>query len=65
VITNDLKTAIRMYEGLEFGLIGVNDMAPTSTEGPFGGMKQSGIEREQGSEGLMKYLETKLVSIGL
>ncbi len=65
VMTNDLKTAIRMYEGLEFGLIGVNDMAPTSTEGPFGGMKQSGLEREQGSEGMMKYLETKLVSIGL
>jgi succinate-semialdehyde dehydrogenase len=65
VMTNDLKTAIRMYEGLEFGIIGVNDMAPTSTEGPFGGMKQSGLEREQGSEGLMKYLETKFVSIGL
>jgi succinate-semialdehyde dehydrogenase len=65
VMTNDLKTAIRMYEGLEFGIIGVNDMAPTSTEGPFGGMKQSGLEREQGSEGLMKYMETKFVSIGI
>ncbi len=65
VMTHDLDTAIRMYEGLEFGVIGVNDMAPTSTEGPFGGMKQSGIEREQGSEGLAKYMETKLVSIGL
>ncbi len=65
VVTRDLNTAIRMYEGLEFGIIGVNDFAPTATEGPFGGMKTSGIEREQGSEGLMKYLETKLVSIGL
>jgi succinate-semialdehyde dehydrogenase len=65
VMTNNLKTAIRMYEGLEFGIIGVNDMAPTATEAPFGGMKQSGLEREQGSEGLHKYLETKMVSIGL
>lgn len=65
VMTHNLDTAIRMYEGLEFGVIGVNDFAPTATEGPFGGMKMSGMEREQGSEGLLKYLETKLVSIGL
>ncbi len=65
VMTHDLNTAIRMYEGLEFGIIGVNDMLPTATEAPFGGMKQSGIEREQGSEGLAKYLETKFVSIAL
>ncbi len=65
VMTHNLDTAIRMYEGLEFGIVGVNDMLPTATEAPFGGMKQSGIEREQGSEGLAKYLETKMVSIAL
>jgi succinate-semialdehyde dehydrogenase len=65
VLTHNLDTAIRMYEGLEFGIVGVNDMLPTATEAPFGGMKQSGIEREQGSEGLAKYLETKMVSIAL
>ena len=64
-MTHDLNTSIRMYEGLEFGIVGVNDMLPTATEAPFGGMKQSGVEREQGSEGLHKYLETKMVSIAL
>jgi succinate-semialdehyde dehydrogenase/glutarate-semialdehyde dehydrogenase len=54
-----------MYEGIQAGVIGVNDMLPTATEAPFGGMKQSGLEREQGSEGLAKYLETKMVSIAL
>jgi len=65
VMTHDLNTSIRMYEGLEFGIVGVNDMLPTATEAPFVGMKQSGVEREQGSEGLHKYLETKMVSIAL
>ncbi len=65
VLTHDLDTAIRMYEGIQAGVIGVNDLMPTATEAPFGGMKQSGLEREQGSEGLAKYLETKMVSIAL
>jgi succinate-semialdehyde dehydrogenase len=64
VFTNDLKTAIKMYEGLEYGVIGLNDMLPTSTEAPFGGFKQSGLGREQGHEGIMNFLETKFVSIG-
>ncbi len=65
ILTHNLDTAIRMYEGIHAGIIGVNDMLPTATEAPFGGMKQSGLEREQGSEGLAKYLETKMVSIAL
>jgi succinate-semialdehyde dehydrogenase len=64
VWTRDLKTALRAYEGLEFGMIGVNDWAPNATEAPFGGWKQSGIGHECGQEGLEDYLETKLVTIG-
>jgi succinate-semialdehyde dehydrogenase len=60
--TNDLNTAIRLYEGLEAGVIGINDLLPTATEGPFGGFKESGLGREQGHEGLMNFLETKFVS---
>jgi succinate-semialdehyde dehydrogenase len=64
VWTNDLKTAIRAYEGLEFGMIGVNEWAPGAAEAPFGGWKQSGMGHECGPEGLEDYLETKLVTVG-
>ena len=64
VQTRDLNTAIKMYEGLEFGIIGVNDWMPTTPEMPFGGMKASGMGREYGSEGLLEYMETKAVFIG-
>lgn len=62
VFTNDLNTAIKMYEGLEAGIIGINNLLPTATEAPFGGFKESGLGREQGHEGLMNFLETKFVS---
>jgi len=64
VWTRDMKTALRAYEGLEFGMVGVNEWAPNATEAPFGGWKQSGIGHECGQEGLEDYLETKLVAIG-
>lgn len=64
VWTKDLKTALRAYEGLEFGMVGVNEWSPNATEAPFGGWKQSGIGHECGQEGLEDYLETKLVAIG-
>jgi len=64
VWTKDLKTAMRAYEGLEFGMIGVNEWSPNAPEAPFGGWKQSGIGHECGQEGLEDYLETKLVAVG-
>ncbi|MCB9436899.1 MAG: NAD-dependent succinate-semialdehyde dehydrogenase [Anaerolineales bacterium] len=64
VWTNDLNTAIKAYEGLEFGLVGVNEWYPQATEAPFVGWKASGLGAEAGAEGLEDYLETKLVSIG-
>jgi len=65
VFTNDLTVATRMAEGLEAGIIGINDPVPATPQCPFGGMKESGLGRELGSEGLAAYLETKYVSIGL
>ena len=64
VWTNDLKVAIRAYEGISCGMVGVNEWAPHATEAPFGGWKSSGLGCEAGQEGLEDYLETKLVSIG-
>jgi len=65
VFTNDLTIATRMAEGLEAGIIGINDPVPATPQCPFGGMKESGLGRELGSEGLEAYLETKYVSVGL
>jgi succinate-semialdehyde dehydrogenase/glutarate-semialdehyde dehydrogenase len=65
VFTNDLSVAWKMAEGLEAGIIGVNDPVPATPQCPFGGMKESGMGRELGHEGLEAYLETKYVSIKL
>ncbi len=65
VMTNDLTTAMKCAEGLEFGTIGINDTVPATPQGPFGGLKESGIGRENAIEGLDVYLETKFVSIAL
>lgn len=63
--TNDLSTAIRAVEGLNFGIIGINDVNPTAASAPFGGVKDSGLGREGSHEGITEYLETKLAGIAL
>jgi succinate-semialdehyde dehydrogenase/glutarate-semialdehyde dehydrogenase len=65
VFTNDLTVAWKMAEGLEAGIIGINDPVPATPQCPFGGMKESGLGRELGHEGLEAYLETKYVSMKL
>jgi succinate-semialdehyde dehydrogenase / glutarate-semialdehyde dehydrogenase len=65
VFTNDLTVAWKMAEGIEAGIIGVNDPVPATPQCPFGGMKESGLGRELGHEGLEAYLETKYVSFKL
>lgn len=65
VFTNDLTIATRMAEGLEAGIIAINDPVPATPQAPFGGMKESGLGRELGHDGLEAYFETKSVSIGL
>lgn len=64
VQTNDLTTAIHVYEQLEFGMIGLNEWMPVTPEAPFGGVKASGIGRESGAEGLQEYMESKTIYIG-
>src|SRR5262249_36238326 len=46
VFTNDLSIAWKMAEGLESGIIGINDPVPAAPQCPFGGMKESGLGRE-------------------
>ncbi len=65
VFTNDLSVAFKLAEGLEAGIIGVNDPVPATPQCPFGGMKESGMGRELAHEGLDAYLETKYVSFKL
>lgn len=62
--TNDYRTGIYIHDHLEYGIIGWNDGAPTAAQAPFGGMKESGLGREGGIEGIKPYLETKYLSIG-
>jgi acyl-CoA reductase-like NAD-dependent aldehyde dehydrogenase len=59
LFTRDLATAFKVSEELEFGMIGINDWFPSTPEAPFGGMKQSGLGREAGSEGILEYVEPK------
>lgn len=63
--TRDLSRTFRLMEKLESGMIGINDGVPTTSQCPFGGVKQSGWGRELGIEGMDAFLETKHVSIGL
>ncbi|HXF60835.1 MAG TPA: NAD-dependent succinate-semialdehyde dehydrogenase [Caldilineaceae bacterium] len=65
VLTNDFSTAIRVSEALEYGIIGLNDTVPTVPQAPFGGWKESGINREGGYEGIQSYMETKYISVGV
>ena len=60
IYTQNLSKAIRTFEALNFGIVGINDINPTSAAAPFGGMKESGLGREGAREGLVEYLETKL-----
>ncbi len=60
--TKDLGRGLRMMDQLEFGIVAINDPNPIVIQAPFGGMKQSGLEREGGKYGLEPYLEEKYVS---
>ncbi|WP_285415064.1 NAD-dependent succinate-semialdehyde dehydrogenase [Variovorax sp. efr-133-TYG-130] len=61
--SRDLGRAIRVAEGLECGIVGVNTGLVSTAEAPFGGIKQSGLGREGSKYGLDDYLEIKYVCL--
>ncbi|MGI8314682.1 NAD-dependent succinate-semialdehyde dehydrogenase [Halobacillus mangrovi] len=63
--TENISKALLLAEELEYGIVGLNDGAPSTAQAPFGGFKESGLGREGGHFGIEEYLETKYISIGL
>ncbi len=62
--TRDLNRSIRVSEALEYGMVGVNTGLISTAEAPFGGIKQSGLGREGGKQGLDEYQEIKYICLG-
>jgi succinate-semialdehyde dehydrogenase/glutarate-semialdehyde dehydrogenase len=65
VYTRDIKRAIRVCEALDTGMIGLNQGMVSNAGAPFGGVKQSGIGREGGNEGMEEFLETKYIAVNV
>lgn len=63
--TESMSRGTYIAENLDYGIVGWNDGLPSAAQAPFGGMKESGIGREGGKEGLEAFLETKYISIQL
>jgi len=61
--TADLRRALRVSEALETGMVGVNRGIVSDPAAPFGGVKQSGLGREGGHDGLLEFTETKYVAV--
>ena len=62
--TGDLGRAFRVMEGLQYGMVGVNEGLITTPEAPFGGVKESGLGKEGGHQGIEDYLDAKYVCLG-
>ena len=62
--TGNLGRAFRVMEELKYGMVGVNEGLITTVEAPFGGVKESGLGKEGGHQGIDDYLDTKYVCIG-
>jgi succinate-semialdehyde dehydrogenase/glutarate-semialdehyde dehydrogenase len=65
VFTRDVSRAIKIAEGLETGMVGLNQGIVSNAAAPFGGIKQSGFGREGGNEGIDEYLSVKYVGLQL
>jgi succinate-semialdehyde dehydrogenase / glutarate-semialdehyde dehydrogenase len=63
IYTTSLDRALRVAEGLEAGMVGVNRGVISDPAAPFGGVKQSGFGREGGIEGIEEYLDTKYIAL--
>lgn len=65
VFTDSIAIGTRLIEQLNFGIVGWNDGTPSAVQAPFGGMKESGVGREGGREGIEAFLESQYVSIAI
>ncbi|AHG01275.1 aldehyde dehydrogenase (plasmid) [Halostagnicola larsenii XH-48] len=63
--TSDLQTAHGVADSLDYGMVSVNEYPVTQPQTPFGGFKQSGHGREQGTEAIHEYTQTKNVNVNL
>jgi succinate-semialdehyde dehydrogenase/glutarate-semialdehyde dehydrogenase len=63
VYTRDVARGLRVSEAIEAGMVGLNRGLVSDPAAPFGGVKQSGIGREGGHEGLLEYLESKYIAV--
>jgi succinate-semialdehyde dehydrogenase / glutarate-semialdehyde dehydrogenase len=61
--TRDLRRALQVAEALEAGMIGINRGVVSDPAAPFGGVKQSGLGREGGHDGLLEFTETKYIAV--
>ena len=62
VFSQDMKRAMRVCERLEYGMVGLNRGLVSDPAAPFGGVKQSGLGREGGHEGMLEFMETQYIS---
>jgi aldehyde dehydrogenase (NAD+) len=65
VWTTDLSTAHDAASRLEYGMVSVNEYPQTFPQTPFGGVKESGLGREQGTEAVREYTQSKTVNVNL
>jgi succinate-semialdehyde dehydrogenase/glutarate-semialdehyde dehydrogenase len=65
MFTRDVGRTFRVAEALEYGIVSVNEGLPSVAVAPFGGVKESGLGREGGRQGLEEYLETKYICLGV
>jgi succinate-semialdehyde dehydrogenase/glutarate-semialdehyde dehydrogenase len=63
VYTTDLARGLRVSEAIEAGMVGLNRGLVSDPAAPFGGVKQSGVGREGGHEGMLDYLESKYIAV--
>ena len=61
--SRDFNRLLRVAEQIEFGMVGFNAGVISNAAAPFGGVKQSGLGREGGSEGIAEYTTTQYIGI--
>jgi succinate-semialdehyde dehydrogenase/glutarate-semialdehyde dehydrogenase len=62
VFSDDMRRALQACERLEYGMVGLNRGLVSDPAAPFGGVKQSGLGREGGHEGMLEFMETQYIS---